>query len=127
MRFGSQVGLSPRFSLSISSTRSDVPKPGVQGLDPTSLIGRAWPSSRLSGRSPSHRSVLILSSEAFLASETTFTGEVECRVAGFVGGVSWPPAKSSWKMGILELWKSLPPSSSAHGEKIGVLSRQLKK
>jgi hypothetical protein len=102
-RSGHQVELAPFLSRSMSSIRSDVPCIGnVKVVFRSAGLAPGFPGS--SGRGPSHSSVLILSSEAFL--DTTFlsSGEFESGdIVGFLGGGPRSPPRSSWKIGILEL------------------------
>ncbi len=108
-RFGNQVGLSPRFSRSISSTLSDVPKTG--NLKPVfrAPVGSFFSCSGVSGTGPSHKSVRMLSSEIFLVITFLSSGGVVERSdrVDFVGGVPRPLPMSSWKIGILEPFQTL--------------------
>jgi hypothetical protein len=46
----------------------------------------------------------MLSSDSLLASTSLSGGELDMvGMVGMVGGDRWPPSRSSWKMGILEL------------------------
>jgi hypothetical protein len=119
-RFGSQVGLSPLFSLSISSTLSDVPCIGNLKLDSKARAGISFSSSGLSKTGPSHSSVRILSSETLLVITFSSGGVVESGiVAGFVGAIPRPPPRSSWKIGIVERLQELRLWLYRHREEIG--------
>jgi hypothetical protein len=123
-RFGSQVGLSPLFSLSISSTLSDVPCIGNLKLDSTTRAGISLSSSGLSRTGPSHKSVRMLSSETLLVITFSLGGVVESGIiAGLVGGVPRPPPRSSWKIGMLERFHMLRLSLYRHHEEIGRFAR----
>jgi hypothetical protein len=123
-RFGSQVGLSPLFSRSISSTLSDVPCIGNLKLDSNARVGIILSSSGLSRTGPSHNSVRILSSETLLVITFSSGGVVEREIiAGFVGGVPRPPPRSSWKIGMLERFHKLRLLLYRHDEGIGRFAR----
>jgi hypothetical protein len=95
-RFGNQVGLSPFFSRSISSTLSDVPCTGNLKLDSVPSVGLALRSPGLSGIGPSHNSVRILSSDTFLTITFPSGGDLETgEIEDFPGGVPRPPLRSS--------------------------------
>jgi hypothetical protein len=68
-------------------------------LESVEMEDNAYPG--LSSRGPSHNSVLILSSDSFLVSTISAGGELA--MGGTAGGDRWPPPKSSWKMGMMEL------------------------
>jgi hypothetical protein len=123
-RFGSQVGLSPFFSLSISSTLSDVPCIGNLKLDSTARAGTSLSSSGLSRTGPSHKSVRMLSSETLLVITFSSGGVVESGImVGFVGGVPRAPPRSSWKIGMLERLPMLRLLLYRHREEIGQFAR----
>ena len=123
-RFGSQVGLSPLFSLSISSTLSDVPCIGNVKLDSKERAGIMLSSSRLSRTGPSHNSVRMLSSDILLVITFSSGGVVASGIiAGFVGGIPWPPPRSSWKIGMLERSHKLRLLLYRHREVIGRFAR----
>lgn len=86
---GTQVGLSPRFSLSISSALSDI-------LVSSSLFGIAGRVSGLSGIGPSHSSSRRLSSEKrrLLDPAGSILRDPDGLDAGGTCSIS------SWKMGI---------------------------
>jgi hypothetical protein len=102
--FGSQLVFSPRLSLSISSALSDVPRTGNLKLESSSLVGRFLSCSKLSETGPSHKSVRMLSSDAFLLSSFPLsTGELGSEgIVGARGGDPLWVDKSSWKIGIFE-------------------------
>lgn len=87
MRFGNQVGDSPRFNLSISSTLSAVPDLGNLKLDARPAVANGLSSSGLSGTGPSHKSVLMLSSETFLSITFRPSGDFDGRVTVVLSGV----------------------------------------
>ncbi len=123
-RFGSQVGLSPLFNLSISSTLSDVPCIGNLRLDSTARAGIFLSSSGLSRRGPSHKSVRMLSSETLLVITFSSGGVVENAImVGFVGGVPRAPPRSSWKIGMVERLPMLRWLLYRHREEIGRFAR----
>ena len=72
------------------------------------MEGSVYPG--LSSKGPSHNSVLILSSDTFLASTISPGGELA--MGGMVGGDPWPPPRSSWKMGMAELFGAPPYRST---------------
>jgi len=123
-RFGSQVGLSPLFSLSISSILSEVPCIGRLKLDPTAGAGISLSSSGLSRTGPSHKSVRMLSSETLLVITFSSSSVFESGIMlGFVGGVPRASPRSSWKIGMLERLPMLLLLLHRHREEIGRLAR----
>lgn len=123
-RFGSQVGLSPLFNLSISSTLSDVPCIGNLKLDSRAWAGLSLSSSGLSNTGPSHNSVRILSSETLLVITFSSGGVVESGImAGFAGEGPRPPPRSSWKIGMVERLQKLRLLLYRHREETGRFAR----
>jgi len=123
-RFGSHVGLSPLFSLSISSTLSDVPCIGNLKFDSKDLAGLLLSSSGMSGTGPSHNSVRILSSETLLVITFSSGGVVERAViAECDGGLPRSSPRSSWKIGMLERLHLLLSLLYRHRKEIGGFAR----
>lgn len=125
-RFDSQVGLSPLFSLSMSSFRSDVPWKAkakvVSDVWLESLIG----SSGVSNTGPSHSSVRMLSSDNFLPMGIPSIGVVgRGGLAGWVGGgPGVAPSSSSWKIGMITSFPDTRSYSCKHSERIEGLAEQ---
>ncbi len=100
-RFGNQVGLSPRFSRSMSSTLLEILLAEDLKFDVRLAVGNCLSSSRLSGTSPSQRSVRMLSSENLLSITFPPSGDFDSRVtAGLAGegalvAIFWLSPRSS--------------------------------
>ena len=84
-------------------------------MDARPAVANGLSSSGLSGTGPSHKSVLMLSSETFLSITFPPSGDLDGRVTVVLGGVLLRRLpKSSWKMGILKAVQNAPLLSYMH-------------